>query len=140
MSSVILRDFSLTRDFRSICWGATIWYNTVRAFFAGIVIMAFLLLSDGYKDPVQLITPIAWPFAWLIFFLPLGMILSLFSAVPFVNLFAAFISFIAVGCGDPLVCIVHKMAPKMVPVAAPPIISFKIIFWVLNASEISVSD
>jgi hypothetical protein len=138
-SPLILRDFQITRDFRQIKWGATLWYNLLRSVSAGIIIGVFLAYSE--KDPMTGLTaPLIWPLLYLTVFLPLGIVLSFLGRIPFVGLFAAFIALIAVSIGDPVVCILHKFFPKIVPVAAPPVFSFFIIFWVLDAPELSIAD
>lgn len=139
---VILRDFSLTRDFRLVRWQDTLKYNLLRATCAGVVLgtLMFLFPQEPGMRGAALLAPIAWPITYLFFLVPLGMALALFRHVPFVGLFALFISLFAVAVGDPLVSILHRKYPSLVPVDSPPIFSATLIFWVLEAHEISVAS
>lgn len=139
---IILRDFSFTRDFRQIQWGATIWYNLLRAACAGLVLGIFLFFfPQSPGDQMRaLATPLIWPIGYLIMFLPMGIIFSLLRNLPFVGIIALFFAIIAVSIGDPIVCILHKIFPKIVPVDSPPLFSLYLVFWVLNAPEFSVAE
>ncbi|HMO52365.1 MAG TPA: hypothetical protein PKA21_14695 [Kiritimatiellia bacterium] len=138
---IILRDFSFFRDFRQIQWGATLWYNLLRSACAGLVlgILMFIFPEAAGDRTSALTTPFIWPIAYVILFLPMGIIFSLLRNLPFVGLIAAFFALIAVAIGDPIVCILHKIFPKIVPVESPPLFSLYIVFWVLNAPEVSVA-
>ena len=138
---IILRDFSFTRDFRKINWGPTIWYNLLRAVCAGLILgILMFIFPQGTSDRFTAIAaPLVWPIAYLIIFLPMGIVFSILRSLPFVGLLAAFFSIVAVAIGDPIVCILHKLLPKLVPVESPPIFSFNLIFWVLDAPEISIA-
>lgn len=139
---IILRDFSFTRDFRKINWVPTIWYNLLRAVCAGLIIgVLMLIIPQGTEDRfTALAAPLVWPIAYLIIFLPMGIVFSILGSLPFVGLLAAFFSIVAVAIGDPIVCVLHKLVPKLVPVESPPIFSLNLIFWVLDAPEISIAQ
>ena len=139
---VILREFRFTRDFRQIQWKATIWYNLLRAACAGLVIgiLMFIFPQSAGDRTTALAAPFIWPIAYVIVFLPMGIIFSLLRSIPFVGLIAAFFALVAVAIGDPIVCILHKIFPNIVPVASPPLFSLYLVFWVLSAPEISVSN
>lgn len=141
---IILREFRFARDFREIQWGATIWYNLLRAACAGLVLALLMFLfpqSQGDRI-IALAAPLVWPIGYLIIFLPMGIIFSLLQGlqVPLVGLVAAVFAILAVGVGDPIVCILHRIRPGLVPVDSPPLFSVYIIFWVLTAPEISLAD
>lgn len=89
---------------------------------------------------VALAAPIFWPIGYLIIFLPMGIILSIFRVLPFVHFISAFFSLIAVAIGDPIVCLIHKFFSKLVPVESPPLFSFCLVFWVLDAPEFSIAE
>ena len=98
------------------------------------------IFPQGTSDRFTAIAaPLVWPIAYLIIFLPMGIVFSILRSLPFVGLLAAFFSIVAVAIGDPIVCILHKLLPKLVPVESPPIFSFNLIFWVLDAPEISIA-
>jgi len=139
---IILRDFKFTRDFRQIQWGPTLQYNLLRSACAGLVlgILMFIFPQSQGDRLTALAAPFVWPFGYLFMFLPMGLVFSLLRGVPFVGLLAAFFAIVAVSIGDPIVCILHKFVPKLVPVDSPPLFSVYLIFWVLNAPEISVAD
>ncbi|HQQ61267.1 MAG: hypothetical protein KBC66_00105 [Kiritimatiellae bacterium] len=138
---IILRDFKFTRDFRQIRWGATLGYNLLRSLCAGIVIGVIMLVFPQAPDErmTAVFAPLIWPIGYICMFLPLGLVCSLLRGLPFVGIIAAFFSIIAVSLGDPLVCLIHKIFPKAVPVDAPPLFSLYLIFWVLDAPEISLA-
>jgi len=138
---IILRDFRFMRDFRQIQWGYTIWYNLLRSACAGLVIgIIMFIFPQSEGDRITAIAaPFVWPIAYLIIFLPLGVILSILRGLPFVGLFAAGFAFVAVAIGDPIVCVLRKIFPKSVPVDSPLLFSLYLIFWVLDAPEVAVA-
>lgn len=140
---VILHEFKISRDFRHIKWGATLWYNLLRTICAGIVfaiLMFFFPQSEGDRA-AGLMMPLVMPLAYAILFLPFGMLFSLIGQFfPVANLVSALMALVAVAAGDPIVCIIHKLFPKAVPVAAPPIFSLSLISWVLDAPEYSIAS
>ena len=139
---LIVREFQFARDFRKIQWGATLWYNLMRAACAGLVlgILMFFFPQSEADRFTGLAAPLFWPVAYLIMFLPMGVVFSVLRELPFVGLLAAFFFFFSVAVGDPLVCLIHKLAPKLVPVDAPPLFSLSLVFWVLDAPEFSVAE
>lgn len=141
-TSFIIREFSFARDFRKIQWGPTLWYNLLRASCAGLVIgvLMFLFPQNGANRFTSLAGPLLWPIGYLILFLPMGIVFSILREVPFVGVLSAFFSFIAVTVGDPIVCLIHKISQKLVPVESPPLFSLFLVFWVLDAQEISLAE
>lgn len=137
---LIVRDFSFLRDFRHILWGPTLKYNLLRSACAGVVLgLAMITFPQDGGRALGLVTPLMWPIGYLVFFLPFGIMLSLFRALPFVGLFAAFLSLIAVAIGDPIVYVLKKNFPQIVPVDSPPLFSLNLIFWVLDAPEVAIA-
>jgi hypothetical protein len=139
---IILRDFRFTRDFRKIKWGATIWYNLLRAACAGLVlgILMFIFPQSADDRFTAIAAPLLWPIAFLVMFLPMGVVFSVLRKLPFVGLLAAFFALLAVAIGDPIVCVLHKLFPKLVPIESPPIFSLNLVFWVLDAPEIAIAE
>jgi len=89
---------------------------------------------------MALAVPLVWPIFYLIVFLPIGIVFSLLQGLPYVGLFAAFLAVLAVGIGDPIVCLLYKLRPKIVPVDSPPLFSLYLIVWVLAVPEIVLAN
>lgn len=135
-STTFIKDFKFTRDFRQILWKETIWYNLLRSFAAGCILgLLSLIFSPSETNSSISLAPLLWPFCYLFFFLPVGILFSILKNLPFVGLLAGFFSIIAVAIGDPLVFLIHKFAPKAVPVESPSFFSFYLIFWLLDPKE-----
>jgi hypothetical protein len=140
--TLIIRDFHFSRDFRKIKWGATIWYNLLRASCAGLVfgIIMFLSSQSGLEHVNPFLAPLIWPLSYLFFYIPMGIILSFISPiVPFSGLMSLFLSLISVTAGDPLVCLIDYFFPEVVPVESPPLFSFDVIIFVLDAPELIIT-
>lgn len=157
--SVILRDFSFTRDFRRIRWLATIWFNVLRAICAGSVVtlLFFLMLffvrnnpelknNDGTLSTMMAFMPLFWPIGSYIGLFPFTLLFRGIAAVfPdgfgfFILIPVFFFTAFAVSIGDPLVCILKKFFPKIVPMDDPPLFSTHFVFWLLDAPEVSVAS
>jgi hypothetical protein len=138
---LIIRKFDFLRDFRQIKWGTTLWYNLLRAICAGFVIgiLMFFFPVEPNGRLSALLMPLGWPFVYLIIFLPIGILCSILRNIPFVGLFSMVVALISVAIGDPLVCIIHKLLPKSVPVESPSLFALLPVIWVLNAPEIVVA-
>ncbi len=127
--------FSLTRDFSSIRWGATLGYNLLRSVMAGVVwTIVFLVLSGADAQSFQHL--IGVPLVWLLVVLPFNVVV-----VPLVRPFeigrsiAGFVLlFLSLfyAPGDPLVRLLKQYRPDLVPVESPPWISLNSVFWVFG--------
>ena len=140
MANLILRDFKLTRDFRSVNWGQTILYNLMRAMGAGvvwgIVMLCFVPRIHGEQPWVAFALPLVFPLGYFCIYLPLGLLLSVIgSIIPLVGLMSVFIALFFVTLGDPLICILYAIAPRIVPVQRPAFLSLALIYWVLKPEE-----
>ena len=140
MAQLILRDFKLTRDFRSVNWGQTILYNLMRAMGAGvvwgIVMLCFVPRTHGEQPWVAFALPLVFPLGYFCIYLPLGLLAAAVSGViPFAGLFSILIALGFVTPGDPLICILYAIAPRFVPVQRPAFLSLALIYWVLKAEE-----
>jgi hypothetical protein len=143
MSNLILRDFRLTRDFRSVDWNATIRYNLMRACAAGFVLGPLIFwmsissreMTGGHPAWPALAFPLILPLMYLVIFLPFGLLFgALGSVIPFIGLFTIFVALL-VAIGDPIICILYAVAPKFVPVQRPSFFSLKLIYYVLKPEE-----
>ena len=138
---VILRSFQFFRDFRNIQWWPTLWYNLLRAACSGVILGALIMIVGPTEADRgrALLLPVMYPVMYLIFLLPMGIVCAFLSFVPYVVLFSLFFA-LSFAIADPLVCVLHRIWPKSVPVESPPLFSLSIIHWVLDAPEISVAD
>lgn len=141
--TTIIRDFEFTRDFRVIEWRATLWYNLLRATCAGIVfaILHMILPSaNGPATPLQALALVPMlPIGYLAFVLPVSLLISLFSWVPFIGILGLALA-LTVAIGDPLVCLLKRLAPTAVPVDHPTLFSLTPVFWVLKADEYAIAS
>ncbi len=130
--------FSWRRDFKHVNWGGTLKYNTLRAAGAGIVWFVLALLA-GAKW--QSFTMLLFPLFYFVSFLPFGLLTAWLSGlgVPWVGLFAAFVA-LMVGVGDPLVFILKKSKPELVPVDKAPFFSLKTVIFLLNEPTPDLAD
>jgi len=139
-----MSEFSWKRDLDIVMWRATILHNLLRSLCAGIVwgtLMLVLLL--GGADPagapplgVVLFYPVVWPLGYLFVFLPAGLVSGLLSrlGVPFAGFISiAFSLFIVVG--DPLVWMLKRIKPQLVPVEAPRFFEFSVIVFVVDEEK-----
>jgi len=142
MSTIIIRDFKLSRDFKQVDWKATLIYNHVRAFGAGIV-AGILLMFFGAADSstVAWLAPIIWPACYLVVILPLSLLLlALAQFIPFMGIGLWVMGIWTVGFGDPIALILKKVWPFLVPVEDPPFLSPRPINFVIKAdAELSIA-
>jgi len=146
MEHILTRPFSITRDFKSIAWGATLWHNLLRSFCAGLVfsILGFFLgapKSEGIGILVAL--PFLLPIGYLLVYMPIGLFCAFLSRfIPFIGL----ISFACALCvlpGDPIVWFISLIFPSAVPLEKPGFLNFALIMWVLkpeDAMEITITN
>ena len=74
-----MSEFSLKEDWKYINWKATLITNLYRSIAAGIVWMVIGFFMDG---PNSLLYPIAFPFMYFIFFLPIGLLSATLRSYP----------------------------------------------------------
>jgi hypothetical protein len=130
--------FSWKQDIKIVDWGSTIKYNLMRAVAAGVVWGFFMLVTDPTKNALPaLFTPILFPVIYLCLVTVVVGVLSLYarSPFPFAELIAAltmlFWAFV-VAVGDPLIYLLHKRKPEIVPVRQPRFFDFHLIVFVLR--------
>lgn len=123
------KEFSFSDDIRHVLWKETLWHNALRAVGAGIVWGLLMALTDSDGNALGMIA--AMPVMYFVILLPVGLIASWLSSLPFVGLFAAFIALL-VAVGDPLVYMLSWFQPRWVPVDRPDIFSLQIIVFVMS--------
>ncbi|MEI2780076.1 MAG: hypothetical protein V9H25_01990 [Candidatus Competibacter sp.] len=142
MNTIIAREFSLARDFRSIRWGSTLGYNLLRTACAGLLLgtLIFLFPQSPGDRSMSMAAPFIWPIGYLIFFLPFGVLLAFLSQyIEFMWFVSLIFALITVTVGDPIVCILKVLFPRLVPVEAPPLFSTNMVIFVLDTPEVIVS-
>lgn len=139
--TIIAREFRMTRDFRSVAWKATLWYNLLRALGAGVVIGVLMIVTGQASFGEALAQALVHPILWLVFGLPIGYVAAkLAGTIPFIGWFAIFMSLIFVAIGDPLVALLHRFVPQAVPAEDPPLFQMNLITFLLkpeSATEIA---
>lgn len=129
--------FSWKRDLNIVDWRATILHNLLRAACAGIVvsiIMLFFVPEVGVGS--ALLYVLIWPIGYLIFMLPMGLVAGFLSrvGVPFVGLLSIAFS-LAIAIGDPLVWMLKRTKPEIVPVDKPGFFEFSVIVFVIDEEK-----
>lgn len=140
--NLILRKFSVSRDFRSVAWKETLWYNLLRSLGAGVVFSTIALLLR-MEPGIVLVQVVGHPILWLVFGLPLGSLAAkLASAVPGMSLLAAIIALVLVTLGDPLVSLLRLLVPRAVPIEDPPLFDLSLLILLLrpeSTKEITIA-
>ena len=123
--------FSWNRDFKHVNWQATLKYNLFRATGAGIVWCILELLSGAGMHALPML--IAFPIGYFIFLLPIGLVTGWLSGkgVPWVGL-VNFLFALMLFVGDPLVFILKKAKPELVPIDKPAFFNFKLVIFIIN--------
>lgn len=122
-------DFSFSENISDVLWKETLWHNALRAVAAGVVWGLVMLFAGTEGNPVAMAA--GMPLMYFVVLLPVGLLASLLSSIPFVGLFVAFIALL-VAVGDPLVYVLSKFKPEWVPIDRPDIFSLRIIVFVLS--------
>ncbi len=142
MSTIIIRDFKLSRDFKHVDWKATLVYNHVRAFGAGIVAGILMMIFEaGGSSSIAWLAPIIWPASYLLVILPFSLLfLVLTQFIPILNIGLFVIGIWTVGLGDPIALILRKVWPFVVPVEDPPFMSPRPIIFLIKAdAELNIA-
>lgn len=140
MEHILTRDFKFSRDFKSIWWLGTLWYNCLRALCAGIVFTILAAMVGGMKDGIggALMLPFFWPVVYLVFALPVGLFCAFLSQfIPIVGFITMAMSLLWVVIGDPIVWVIKLLAPRAVPVESTSFVNFSLIMWVLKPEGVT---
>lgn len=141
--------FSFRRDFEKVQWRRTLWLNLLRAFCAGIV-WGIVMLIASFSNPSSAGAP---PWYALPFLLPIGYLFLLpiyLISAKIVTTFIGGIGELAVGLttmflglalavGDPLVFILHRTNPAMVPTEKFKLLNFSLVLYVLDPMKASLN-
>jgi len=132
---------TFTQNFRQIRWGKTLWYSLLRSICAGFVIgmLMFIFPESEGNRMCGLEGSLFYPFAYFFIFFPMGIVFFWLQEFPFVRLLSGYIALCSISLGDPIIYIMHKFFPRLVPIKSPPFFSFLLIFWVFDEQESSTS-
>src|SRR5450631_3216129 len=131
-------DFSLSRDFRKIKWGATLKYNMLRATCAALtfILGGFIFQSRAANGASTLsslvIAGLMIPIGYPLIFMPVGIALAFLGRFFSPFAFVAFCFGSMVAIGDPWVFFLHKLFRNFVPVSRPPFLSFRMLHFVFD--------
>lgn len=121
------KEFSFSEHISDVMWKETLWHNALRATGAGVMWALITIFTGMEGNPLAFL--LAMPAGYFVFLLPVGMLAYALSSIPFVGLFATFISFM-VAVGDPLVYVLNKIESGWVPVDHPSFFSLELITFV----------
>ena len=137
MERLMSNDFTFKHDFRRIQWLPTLGLNELRAMCSGIVIYLIISIAGGQWTawPIML----ALPFGYLIFILP-GFFLCQALARRGVDVagWIGLILCLEVVAGDPVVFVLRKAFPRLVPVEKFGLLNFAVIIFVLRSEAEAV--
>jgi hypothetical protein len=118
------------RDFKRINWTTTIVLNYLRAFVAGLL-WGVIFLITGINHNINILTlmPFIWPIFLIIFYL-----LQLFfkKVIAVIGKLLYYIGLIVICPADPILFIINKYYPHIIPVKQYPLFSKELIIYVLN--------
>lgn len=125
-----METFSWKSDFKRINWPATALYNLIRSASAGIVWFVIMLFTSQPSDAWH---ALGLPLAYFAFLLPLGLFCAFLidRGVPLAGLVTILFALI-LAVGDPLLFVVHKIKPTLLPVDRPGFFNFKLIIFVMK--------
>lgn len=131
-SQASMSDFSFRRDFKRIQWVETLWLNCLRAAAAGIVWCIVFSILQPQDIRHWLILPIALPLGYPVILLPIGLLAAFLSqrGLPWLGIVTLLFT-LEVFPGDPLVFILHKVYPRLVPVQRFGFVNFRLVLFVL---------
>lgn len=134
-----MEDFSFIRDFKNIQWKRTIGLNLLRSAIAGVVWFFIITVTD--KAHGSALPMLFFPLVFSLFFLPFGIFASFLSkwGVPYVGWATVFFTFL-VFVADPIMYILHRTIPRIVPVEKYKFLSLHLVIFVLNNPDIAAND
>jgi hypothetical protein len=127
-----MSDFSIRRDWKNIDWKITLQYNVFRSLCATPVWLLLFFLSSKHFVWQMLLFPVIYFAFWL----PLGFITGWLAriGIPVIGILSIVCSLVIV-VGDPVVWIISKIKPDLVPVDCPKFLDFHLIVFVVKNPE-----
>lgn len=123
-----IREFNASRDWNKIAWKETMWLNFLRALCVSPVMIIFFALNNSDSWKLGLIWPIYYFIAVPIFLLlrpVMFWILGPLAMIIWIPLCLVFIS-----GGDPIVFLISKIKPKLVPIQGFKFINLELFIFV----------
>jgi len=137
--------FSFADDIKKVQWGRTICLNMMRALAAGIVWGIVLLVtgngSGGADAPQWFMLPIMLPLGYL-FIVPMFLIIGKIMTAILGQLgeigvgMMTLLMGLGLAVGDPLVYLLYKLKPALVPTEKFNILNFALILFVLDPNKV----
>jgi hypothetical protein len=127
-----MTNFDYAQDSSRIAWRQTIVTNMIRSSLGGIVFAVIALVVA--REPTALVLPLVAPIGWLIVGLPGWLLCQKLSQTPKAVVALGFVvPFLLLGlAGDPLLFLVAKVKPDLIPVERPGLMSFSAVLFVLK--------
>ncbi len=119
-----------------IQWRATLQLNVMRALLGGLLVTIVALVTGSTSNESMgtiVAIPLVWAALYLVVLLPIALAAGQLGSmgVPFVGLFTI-PALVFVVPGDPLVFLLHKIKPNLVPVQEIGFLNFS---YVINVYE-----
>jgi len=128
---------SMIKNLKNVNWGMTLLLNLERSIAAGITLFVISLFLEGGANPLLLLHPLGF----FPIILPMGLFAFLLTKakVPFAGIIQIFIS-LTIAIGDPLVYLIHKIVPDLIPIDKYGFFNFEILLYVENPPKPSKPD
>jgi hypothetical protein len=131
-------DANIFQQLKRTDWKQTLWINFLRALCAipAILLLGFISDPDQKLSNDVLLIGSVYPFLFPFFLAPILFIIVLFITAIFnlgedeQKILVGFLALLLIAGGDPIVFLLHKVKPQIVPVVNYPFIWFKLIIWV----------
>jgi len=121
-----MANFSL----REVQWLSTLWVNFLRSFGTGLIFGVIFAFVHAPNGPSPLLPPIVLPIAYFLFYAPLALAASFLGRfIPLVGILAL-PAYVCTLPGDPLVYILWKIKPELVPLEKCGLFTFHAILFV----------
>jgi len=130
-----MQELNIFRDWDRISWKDSLWFNFMRAICFTPVAITFFTLNGASDLTPAFFWPIIYFFCVLIF-LTISPILNA-AGGPLAPIMWAFFSLIFVSAGDPIVFLISKIKPDLVPVQNCKFIYLRLFVFVLKPENIS---
>ena len=123
-------------NLKGLLFKETVWINTLRSMCAGLVYMILMLIAQPGGMPlyIPLLYPVLFPIAWLLFY-----IVSQILRIIKLGGIGSFMCMLASVPGDPLVYLLAKIKPALVPVKDFKFINFAPIILVFK-DDVSIPE
>ena len=125
------QSFDYSQDSARVSWRQTIIFNMIRMLLGGTIIALVSVIATREVGALALISA---PLSWLVVGLPAWIICQKLPPTPkgIVALFFV-LPYLLIGmAGDPLLFVLAKVKPSLIPVEQPSFMSFSAVLFVLK--------